>query len=312
MPAVKENHARPPIPGAIRNLFHALAGGIVLPLNQIRHGLLGYTNPRTFPLSEVDRAAAYDRQVVIRWLEHLESTPADGTLLRGKRVLELGPGDNLGVGVIMLAMGAATYTAVDVHPLVGSVPDELYETIFQTLETDGHPENRIADARRALDLCREGEESAIRYVCRPDFDLTSLGENSIDLIVSQAAFEHFSDVGKTIGELGKLTAPGGRFVAEIDLKTHTRWIRDVDPLNIYRYPAWFYDRFKFNGSPNRVRPDEYVRHLELAGWRNIQVFSTESLTEEYVARVRPHLTGSFRSREARMNDLVVTIVAEHG
>ena len=44
-------------------------------------------------------------------------------------------------------------------------------------------------------------------------------------------------------------------VAEIDLQTHTRWIRNVDPLNIYRYSGQLYGSFRFSdgdGAPARV------------------------------------------------------------
>ena len=37
--------------------------------------------------------------------------------IRGKRILELGPGPDLGTGAVLLADGAASYHAVDAFPL---------------------------------------------------------------------------------------------------------------------------------------------------------------------------------------------------
>lgn len=37
--------------------------------------------------------------------------------VRGCRILELGPGDNLCLGLILLGLGANSYDAVDINPL---------------------------------------------------------------------------------------------------------------------------------------------------------------------------------------------------
>ena len=55
-------------------------------------------------------------------------------------------------------------------------------------------------------------------------------------------------------------------VAEVDLMTHSRWIREKDPLNIYRYPQWLYRLFYFRGQPNRVRPSRYREAFQRLGW----------------------------------------------
>ena len=73
-----------------------------------------------------------------------------------------------------------------------------------------------------------------------DFNIVSaFGESTIDMVFSQAAFEHFDDIESTILQLNKVCKSGATFVAEINLKTHSRWIRDKDPDNIYRYPTGF-------------------------------------------------------------------------
>jgi hypothetical protein len=60
-------------------------------------------------------------------------------------------------------------------------------------------------------------------------------------------------------------------VAEIDLKTHSRWIRDHDPNNIYRYSNAIYRALWFRGIPNRVRPYEYRAIFEAHGWTNVRI-----------------------------------------
>ena len=51
--------------------------------------------------------------------------------------------------------------------------------------------------------------------------------------------------------------------------THSRWIRDKDPNNVYRYHERIYRLFDFRGIPNRVRPYRYRRAFERNGWSNV-------------------------------------------
>jgi SAM-dependent methyltransferase len=113
-------------------------------------------------------------------------------------------------------------------------------------------------------------------VVRSDFDLvSSFGADSIDLVFSQAAFEHFDDVVRTVQQLGVVCKPGAVIVAEIDLKTHSRWIRDKDPNNIYRFSNSIYRAFWFRGIPNRVRPYQYKEIFERYGWVDVTITPIE-------------------------------------
>ena len=88
----------------------------------------------------------------------------------------------------------------------------------------------------------------------------------MDIVFSQAAFEHFDDVQRTIQELSAGCSSNAVAIISVDLQTHSRWIRDKDPNNIYRYPDWLYNKFYFKGTPNRVRPYEYKELFEKYGW----------------------------------------------
>ena len=116
-----------------------------------------------------------------------------------------------------------------------------------------------------------GLSSAVRYEVVPDFEFArKLGEGQIDVVLSNAAFEHFDDVPGVARQLAAVVKPGGKLSAHIDLKTHSRWIRDKDPANIYRYPRWLYRLFHFPGQPNRLRPADYRQAFIDAGWKNVR------------------------------------------
>jgi len=88
---------------------------------------------------------------------------------------------------------------------------------------------------------------------------------------------------------------GGYLIAVIDLKTHTGWIRDKDPLNIYRYSGWYYNTFKFTGSPNRLRSFEYVELIRKNSWFDVIIEPLQTLDLGYVEKVKPYLNSEFRN-----------------
>ncbi len=251
-----------------------MAGIGFLALAKAKNLLRGYSSPRPFQIADIERCISYDIKVVEEWLTQLASYRA-GTSLNGKSILELGPGEDMGVGVYLLAKGAAMYNACDVHNLTGRAPPNFYTALLDRIEAV-HPavERRVLQSQ--VDDARQGKPSKLRVVVRSDFNLvSSFAAGSIDLVFSQAAFEHFEDMDRTARELAVVCKPGAVMVAEIDLKTHSRWIRDQDPNNIYRYSDSLYRAFGFRGMPNRVRPYQYRQIFERNGWGDVSITPIE-------------------------------------
>jgi len=259
---------------AMRDTFFFAAGLAFLLLAKAKNVLHGYSSPKPFDISDAERCVTYDMAVVDEWLSHLERYVGgadDDFGLSGRDVLELGPGSDLGVGLYLLSKGVHSYSACDVNNLALAVSDSFYETLFARLRADGKVDSSEL-LRAELARTKHGAASRLNYVVRDDFDLASaFGENAVDLVFSQAAFEHFDDIDATVGGLSSVCRPGAVIVAEIDLKTHSRWIRDKDPNNIYRYPQWLYHAFWFRGAPNRQRPVQYIAAFERHGWTDIVV-----------------------------------------
>ena len=190
-------------------------------------------------------------------------------------MLELGPGSDLGIGLYLLAKGAAAYNACDVNDLTQHAPKSFYSALIDRITAVGPGANREY-LESQIEGVRRRTASSLRVVVRSDFDLVaSFGADSIDLVFSQAAFEHFDDVVRTVQQLSVVCKPGAAIVAEIDLKTHSRWIRDKDPNNIYRFSNSIYRAFWFRGIPNRVRPYQYKEIFERHGWVDVTVTPIE-------------------------------------
>lgn len=255
----------------LKNTFFYAAGIGFLALAKAKNILKGYSSPKPFDISETTRCIEYDIQVVEQWINHLKKYTNSTYSLAGKNVLELGPGSDLGIGIYLLSKGCSQYNACDVNDLMKSTPDSFYDKLFLKLK-DMDVETDVNCLNEQLNKAKNGMFSHLNYVVRDDFDIVSaFGESAVDLVLSQAAFEHFDDIESTASLLSKVCKPGAILIAEIDLKTHSRWIRDKDPNNIYRYPQWVYNTFRFRGIPNRVRPFQYKEALETSGWTDVRI-----------------------------------------
>ena len=289
-----------------------MAGFGILVLNKIRHSLQGYKSPRPFPISEIRRAIDYDYSVVDHWLTVLGEYTGETPSLEGRTILELGPGADLGIGLITLLRGACKYNALDVNNLAATVPESFYKALFETMAAQGATDSDIEILSTELAKTMKGNNDRLNYVVRDDFDIRVFSREGIDTVFSQAAFEHFDDVASTFEKLSATVRPGTVLIAEIDLNTHTRWIRDVDPLNIYRYSDFVYNLFRFAGSPNRVRPGEYAKHTRETWMERCTDQTPGQRRQEYLETVLPRLSPRFRSSRAEIGYLSVMICAKLG
>lgn len=263
-----EEASTTPLPAAGRPAWaHAawfVAGLGFLALAKGKHLLRGYATPKPFGLDQTDRCIDYAVGLAGLYAAGLRRR---GVELAGCEVLELGPGSDLGVGLHLLRQGAARYLGFDRHDLAGSVPAAYYERMAE--RGLGDPQV-LRDGRVALAVDER-------------FDVAALGRR-FDIVVSNAAFEHFDDVGRTIAQLGEVVRPGGVALIAVDLQTHSRWIRERDPNNIYRYPPGLYRLFAFPGQPNRVRPAAYRAFFEQQGWRDVELVANELLEPARAAK----------------------------
>lgn len=289
------------------NLFYHFAGGVFIFFNYFRHKIFGYRTPRTFSSKDINRVIDYDFNVVHEWLKYFYKNTQDS--IRDKVIFELGPGPDLGIGLILLAMGAKKYIALDVHPLLSQTSAVFYSRLLNKIKME-FPETDINNLMEELSKCLSNKGERLRHMVDPTFSLLNMQEK-VDIVFSQAAFEHFDDVPRVISELGIVLKKGGCLIALIDLKTHTGWIRDKDPLNIYRYSDCYYNIFKFKGSPNRLRSFEYVELIRKNGWSYVIIEPMKTMEESKVKIIKPYLNKRFRNLETNeLSFLSVMLLAK--
>lgn len=283
-------------------------GGLaVLALVSAKHKLRGYSTPTSFPSSDWQRSA---RNVIAIVEDYRRNAEIGGRRFSfdSARVLELGPGLTLGTGVLLAGLGIKSYHAIDAFPLVQSTALDFYRALTEGPLPDGLDRSKVAAAARSV---IEGDARLISYAHDTCFDIRKLvADRKFDLIVSNAAFEHFDDVDDTIAALSNCAAPGALFMAMIDFQTHSRLIREADPNSIYRFPAGIYRALHFPGQPNRWRPRDYARSLVQRGWISTSVRSVDTASPDYSAWAHEGLAAEFRADNCDMHILTGVIVAE--
>ncbi len=278
-------------PKKYSQFFLLIIGLIFRIINKIRHLIIGYASPRPFSSRDIERSVEYTLSVVANWEKALMNYIGSKYSFDNKHVLELGPGPDLGTGFVILALGAQSYTAIDKYELISQTPKKFYKTLFGELKK--YPGYK--KAQTALDqFQKQGFSDYFSYIYEPSFSLNNLPLRKFDVLVSQAVLEHLDDARKTFEALQNTLSVNAIMVHEVDLGTHTRWVRTLDPLNLLRYSDIVYDLLSFNGSPNRLRMSDYQEILDCLGFEKIETKQIIILDKGYVKKSRLHLSEKFR------------------
>jgi SAM-dependent methyltransferase len=211
--------------------------------------------------------------------------------LRGKVILEYGPGDLPGVALLMVALGARKVYCVDRFPLVKlSAKNAL---VLRDLAAGLSPIERESFERcfRNPATPAEGfDPDRIEYLVRAD-GLSGL-EARIDLVVSRAVLEHVNDLEATFRDMKEAMKPGALAVHQVDLRSHGLHV--ANPLDFLKVPPGLWRLMhSHKGVPNRWRADRYeqiIRQLEVDCCR---FEPTGRFEAEHVEAIRPQLDAVF-------------------
>jgi len=186
--------------------------------------------------------------------------------LSGKLVLEYGPGDILGVALLMYAHGAERIDCVDKFPLskLSKKNINVYEHILNSLDSDK----------------RERANSAFKEVSNPgsgfnpsvvSYNVTKNGLSGAsglyDLIISRAVLEHVNSLEETMYDIKRSLKINGISIHKVDLKSHG--LDRYTDLDFLTWPTKIYKlMYSHKGFINRWRINKYI---ELADCYNLLV-----------------------------------------
>jgi SAM-dependent methyltransferase len=255
--------------------------------------LTGQTGRGSAPESAQD-VADYFRRCFDEYFQQLAVRPDTiEDWLNGRVLLEYGPGDVPGVGLLMLAYGAGRVFCVDRFALARSTPE--HHAILQAV-LDGLEGERLERAAQCFN--RTGEPASGFRPERLMYRVTRNGlsglDREVDMIYSRAVLEHVNDLDATFDDMTRALKPGGVTIHQVDLKSHG--LHRENPLDFLTWPDWLWNlMYSGKGVPNRLRIDRYHKALERSGLEIRVLKPTVQATPEDVSDVRRFLARPFKT-----------------
>jgi SAM-dependent methyltransferase len=132
--------------------------------------------------------------------------------------------------------------------------------------------------------------------------LSGIPNRSVDIVVSNAVFEHLYDLKSAFSHLARITKSGGVGLHQVDFADHRDRSRPLEHLLLKE--EVFYGKFKarLGEFGNRYRPQEMRQLLELVGFEvrefRPDIFTEEEYLTEFLGRLRQTRKSRYRDYPA--------------
>jgi hypothetical protein len=251
--------------------------------------------------------------------------------LQGKRVLELGFGDNVGVALKILASGATQVVCLDkfYSKRDQNQQQEIYKALRDTLKEDAKQRfDQAIDLRSGIEI----NSDRLKCINGMALEVAAAGLASerqlFDLIISRAVLEEIYEPDAVFLAMDGILSPGGCMLHKIDLSDYGMFrSAGMNPLTFLTISERVYRLMASDsGIPNRRPMSYYQDKIEELGYEakilitelidrqgkgdlhphkekiELGVDYTES-TLAYVDQIRPQLSAAFR--ELPSEELIV-------
>lgn len=228
--------------------------------------------------------------------------------IQGKKVLEIGPGINLGLTLTLACHGAEVMVAdrflapwdPDYHP-------QFYALLKDRLISQW-PSLNLAPLDKVLSLGGYPPESISLYPCSLE-EIKEVPDQSIDVVISNAVLEHLNSLKSAFFNLSRITKSGGMGIHTVDFRDHRDFDRPLEYLLLSdkEFSRGFKECHGEFG--NRYRPQEMRDLLEQVGFEIKNLHPISFVEEEYLAEFLERLrqTQKSRYRDYPVEDLCLMI-----
>jgi SAM-dependent methyltransferase len=206
---------------------------------------------------DVDRTRAYVHEVFEDYLHYGQVARSD---LAGARILEIGPGANLGVALLFAAHGAREVVCVD--RFESDRNDELNRALYA-----GIVASLTGEARERAVSCLDnagmvGTGTITCHFGQPVEQIdAAFDAGSFDLIVSRAVLEHVYSPEQAWRSMDHVLRPGGRMLHKVDFRCHS-FYEHKHPLHFLTVPQWLWGLVSApDPTLNRARLSRYTALL---------------------------------------------------
>jgi len=229
------------------------------------------------------------RYVDGQFADYLKYSALTESQLLGKKILELGFGDNVGVALRFLAAGAEKVLCLDKFYSARDPQNEyeIYEALRNTLSREQKERFDAAISLENGTRINDKKLICVNGAGLEEFAEQNAGERErFDLIVSRAVIEEIYDPGPLFTAADQLLKPAGYMIHMIDL-TDYGMFRDngMHPLTFLTIPEKIYRLMASNaGIPNRKRIAYYRQKMEEMNY-DAKLFVTSVIGKSWVV---PH------------------------
>ena len=201
----------------------------------------------------VSKSLDYINEVIADYFAYSGLSPQS---IQNKKILEIGTGENLGVGIKLICHGAQRVDTIDrfnslmaedgqvklYREIKRSLSNDQRDLFSSAIEFDGEYKYRL-------------NEDRLRYITGvgiEDLDTVLKNEN-YDLIISRAVLEHVFGIEHAIDVMDKLLRPGGVMIHEVDFRDHGMFSRfGFNPLTFLTVNDNLWHKMTSHiGAPNR-------------------------------------------------------------
>ena len=237
--------------------------------------------------------------------------PGGLAAFRGRAVLEIGPGRDMGTALLIAALGARRVCAVD--RFTGAWREGWHDRFIGKLR--GALDRLVAETDPAmLDAAvasRRLDVGPIRFVGGA-FESLIDEADAFDVSVSHSTFEHFYSVEQAARALSSCTRTGGVGVHDVDFRDHANF---GEPLKFLLIEATAYADPAVNsdyGRGNRVRADQMGSLLRQAGFAEVAfhpaVLADPGYVDSLLAQLPSGRLRPWRERKDALRTLSGTFV----
>lgn len=218
--------------------------------------------------------------------------------LQGKRILELGPGDNLGVALKFLAAGAASVVCLDrfYSKRNAEHEKEIYKALREHLSPDDKPRfDQAVSLTGNVQFNPQKLQSIYGASLEGFADKLAQDHERFDVIVSCAVLEEIYDPNPAFNAMDRLLAQGGSLVHIIDLGDYGMFRNQgMHPLTFLTISEPIYRRMASDsGLPNRKRLGYYVEKMKEFGYQS-KFFITSVLPTGRLEPAAEYSPGRFK------------------
>jgi SAM-dependent methyltransferase len=194
---------------------------------------------------------------------------------RSPRILEIGPGTNLGVGFIFALTGAEKYYGLDIYMDPDLFAPAQYESIAYLLQLAGgvKPIRNVNAVMTVKDGKVEFHKDRVEYLYpRQSYDIP-LPEGSLDYVFSHATLEHVADPEKTVQAIHRVLREGGITAHQIDMRDHADFSKPLEFLKVDddTWKERWKDPKRAAWHLNRWRLSDFKGAFERAGFRILKL-----------------------------------------